>query len=186
MALALLGACKPAEFPDAPPPYDGAFDAAISEFDRARLSVASARRGLEHAAIGRALERLADALDALPDARVGEVTSLASSKVRADARRLLTRSKDDGARGLEVQGALLMTSVVFERLAVVVYADRPEVGSSARSLASIVATLREDRPLDQQRERVLAALAATELVLELVETEAANSPFPARDRVGRR
>jgi hypothetical protein len=128
------------------------------------------------------LTRLADALDALPDSRAGDVTALAAEKVRADGQRMGRAPLASGPAAPEVKGALVLTSSVLSHLASVVYDDSPHVRSSTTELERIVALIREDVPIAAQRETIQAALDAAEVTLELIESAAVKSPYPTRLR----
>ena len=181
--VTMLGGCQGKYIFVAPPrPLDGPFDSTINAYDHEVRGLSAVDPRSARIAVGRALTRLADALDAMPDARAGDLTSLAADTVRAGGQRLAAEGEERAPRTPDVKSSLVVVAAVMQRLADLVYADTPRILASARDLALCVDAIDVGQSIEAQRVNIQSAFDAADVTLGLIEAAAAESPFPPRER----
>lgn len=136
-------------------------------------------RLVDRAELGRALEALADAVAAIPDARTGDLPAAAADQVRVAALRI-ERGGATPPSAVEIESALVVTSTLLSQLARSPYGDAPDMAAHARALAAAVQRVHRVGPTDDLRVAVRTALEQARATLVAIGAEATKSPYPPR------
>jgi hypothetical protein len=179
-ALALAGCAAHRVVTVEPVTWDESFDQAISVYDRDVQRLPAASDASAPSVIAAALVHLAFAIDAIPDARAGDMPRFAAETVRACGERLANARH--GAGTPDVKGALLVASAVIEHLAIAIYPDVAALRTMAMAFEIATNGVNDAMPIETQRQAIQSAFDASDVALDLIETAAAKSPFPPRER----
>jgi hypothetical protein len=170
-----VGAARPPlEAPRIDAPFAKAVDAYGAEIRRLPGKGAFARADL-----ARALDKLAEAVATIPDARAGDEPRAAAEQIHAAARRIEIGRGDPTIA--EIDSGLAITSALLSKLARVPYGDAPGIAAHARALALAVMHVERAASITDARLAVRVALEQARATLVAVGAAATKSPYPSRN-----